>query len=164
MNRKLKIKSFSSVLIVAVFALGFIVAANAQTQKTKTSFRPAATTQQPLFQEYRGIKLGMSAEEARAKLGKAALKENDQDFYVVSDNESIQIVYNNQQQVITISIDYLGGVGAPDPSAVVGGNLETTANGALYKLVRYDSLGFWVSYNRTTGPVGSVTITLQKIA
>jgi hypothetical protein len=28
---------------------------------------------------------------------------------------------------------------------------------------RYESLGFWVSYNRTAGPVIIVTITIQKI-
>lgn len=163
MNQKLKAKLFSSVLVVAAFAWGLNVDANVTMQKGKRAFNPGATTQQPLFQEYRGVRLGMSAEEARAKLGTAALKDNDQDFYVFSEDETAQIVYNNQQKVVTISIDYLGGVGAPDHRVVVGGDLQTTANGSLYKLIRYESLGYWVSYNRTTMPVPSVTITIQKI-
>lgn len=34
---------------------------------------------------------------------------------------------------------------------------------SLYRMVRYQSQRFWVSYNRTTGPVVIVTITLQKM-
>jgi hypothetical protein len=37
-------------------------------------------------------------------------------------------------------------------------------DGSMYKLVRYEQLGFWVSYNRTASDsVVIVTITLQKI-
>jgi len=41
--------------------------------------------------------------------------------------------------------------------------LERTANGSLYRSVRYERLGFWVSYNRMSSPVTSVTVTIQKI-
>jgi outer membrane protein assembly factor BamE (lipoprotein component of BamABCDE complex) len=162
MMRNLKIKFFLSLLIAVVFGLGLSSNANAQSQKLKAS-NHEAVTQQPLYREYKGVRLGMLAEEARAKLGTPALKDSDQDYYVFSENETAQIVYDAAHKVVTISVDYLGGIGAPDYKAVVGGELEQTSNGSLYRIVRYESLGFWVSYNRTTGPVATVTVTIQKI-
>ena len=161
--RNLKIKFFLSLLIAVVFGLGLSSNANAQAQKVKAAFNHEAATQQPLYTEYKGVRLGMRAEEARAKLGTPAMKASDQDYYVFSENETAQIVYDAAHKVVTISVDYLGGIGAPDYKAVVGGELERTANGSLYRIVRYESLGFWVSYNRTTGPVATVTVTIQKI-
>ena len=160
--RNVKIKFFLSLVTAVIFGLGLSFNANAQAHKVKAAFNHEALTQQPLFREYRGVRLGMSAEEARAKLGTPALKDSDQDYYVFSENETAQIVYDAAHKVVTISVDYLGGIGAPDYKAVVGGELERTANGSLYRLVRYESLGLWVSYNRTTGPVMSVTLTIQK--
>jgi outer membrane protein assembly factor BamE (lipoprotein component of BamABCDE complex) len=163
MMRNLKIKFFLSLLIAVVFGLGLSSNANAQAQKVKAAFNHEAATQQPLYTEYRGVRLGMSAEEARAKLGTPALKASDQDYYVFTENESAQIGYDTAHKVVTISVDYLGGIGAPDYKAVVGGELQREANGTLYRMVRYESLGFWVSYNRTTGLVTSVSVTIQKI-
>ena len=161
MIRNLKIKFFLSLLIAVIFGLGLSSNANAQAQRVKAAFNHEAATQQPLYTEYRGVRLGMLAEEARAKLGTPAMKASDQDFYVFSEKETAQIVYNAAHKVVTISVDYLGGIGAPDYKAVVGGELERTANGSLYRIVRYQSLGFWVSYNRTTGLMATVTVTIQ---
>jgi outer membrane protein assembly factor BamE (lipoprotein component of BamABCDE complex) len=154
---------FFVALVMVLFCAfaGLSSDANAQVRKVKTTFAPASD--QPLYTEYKGVRLGMTAVEARAKLGTPALKESDQDYYVFSDKETAQIVYNAAGKVVTISIDYLGGVGAPDYKTVVGGELEETPNGGLYKIVRYESKGFWVSYNRSPGPVSMVTITIQKI-
>jgi len=163
MIRNLKIKFFISLLIAVVFGLGLSANSNAQARKVKAAFNHEAATQQPLYTEYKGVRLGMLAEEARAKLGTPALKDNDQDYYVFSQNETAQIVYDTAYKVVTISVDYAGGIGAPNYKAVVGGALEQMANGSLYRAVRYDRLGFWVSYNRTTGPVATVTVTIQKI-
>ena len=162
MIRNLKIKFFLSLLIAVVFSLSLSASANAQAKKVRAAFNHEAATQQPLYTEYKGVRLGMSAEEARAKLGTPAMKDSEQDFYVFSENETAQIVYDAAHKVFTISVDYLGGIGAPDYKAVVGGELEKTANGSLYRMVRYESLGLWVSYNRTTGPMTSVTVTIQK--
>ena len=82
---------------------------------------------------------------------------------MLSENETAQIVYDAAQKVITISVDYLGGIGAPDYKSVVGAELERTASGSLYRLVRYESFGYWASYHRTQGAVQTVTVTLQKI-
>jgi hypothetical protein len=148
---------------VVVFGLSVNANANAQAQKGRAAFSREETTQQPLYTEYKGVRLGMRAEEARAKLGTPALQESDQDYYMFSEKETAQIVYDAAHKVVTISVDYVGGIGAPDYKAVVGGELEQSASGSMYRVVRYESLGFWVSFNRTTGPVTTVTVTIQKI-
>lgn len=160
---RLKSKFFSSVLVAALFALGLALDASAETQGVKANFKSEAATQQPSFTAYKGVKLGMSVNETRAKLGTPSIEYGDQDLFVLSENETAQVFYDSAQKVVTISVDYLGGIGAPDYKAVVGVELETTANGSQHKLVRFESLGFWVSYNRTKGPVSNVTVTLQKI-
>jgi hypothetical protein len=45
---------------------------------------------------------------------------------------------------------------------VIGSDVEVKPDGSIYKVVRYDSLGLWVYYNRTAGDAPIVTITLQK--
>ena len=163
MSRNLISNTCSRILIAALFALGMSFGTYANTQTVKATIKPNAETQQPRYTEYRGVKLGMTADEARAKLGTPSMKYSDQDFYMVSENETAQIIYDAAQKVIAISVDYLAGIGAPDYKTVVSGELQTTANGSLYRVVRYESQGFWVSYNRSQGAVPTVTITIQKI-
>jgi hypothetical protein len=155
-------------LIVMLCVLGAVTSVAAQAQEKSWSRTPVANaskgpgaTQQPLFTEYKGVRIGMAAEEARAKLGQAVLKGDDQDFYVFSAAETAQIEYE-AHKVIGISVDYIGGVGAPDYRYVIGGNAVVEPDGAIHKLVRYDQARIWVSYNRTPGAVVTVTITLHK--
>ena len=118
-----------------------------------------AKGQQPLYKEYRGVRLGMTAAETRAKLGEPAMKSDEQDFYVVSANETVQIAYIGQK-VVTISTDYVGGVDAPDYRSVVGEGLLEKPDGSLFRMVMYNSERFWVTYNKSTSAVPLVTITL----
>ena len=113
----------------------------------------------PLYREHRGVRLGMTAEETRAKLGEPALKSEEQDFYVISSNETVQIAYR-AQKVVTISIDYVGGVGAPDYRTVVGEGLLERPDGSLFRMVTYNSERFWVTYNKSASVVPLVTITI----
>jgi len=119
-----------------------------------------AQVQQPLYREYRGVHLGMTATEVRAKLGEPAMKSDEQDFYVVSANETAQIAYNAAKRVMTISADFTGGVGAPDYKNVVGEGLLEKPDGSLFRMVMYDSERFWVSYNKSATTVPMVTITI----
>jgi hypothetical protein len=142
------------------FALGvillliFAIVANGQTGHSQA--------QQPLYREYRGVRLGMTAEEARAKLGVPAMKSDEQDFYVFSANETAQLVYA-EQKVVTISTDYTSGIGAPDYKSVVGEGLLQRPDGSLFRMVLYDSERFWVSYNKSISAVPVVTITIGKM-
>lgn len=160
--QNLKIKFFLSLLAGVVLCLGLSFNASVPAQKVKVAVNHEAAMQQPLYMEYKGVRLGMTAEEARAKLGTPALKDSEQDYYVFSENETAQIVYDTSQRVSTISVDYLGGIGAPDYKAVVGGELEQRANGSWYRMVRYEGLRLWVSYNRSSGSLATVTLTIQK--
>lgn len=155
-------RNFILGLIALVIILIVAAGAMAQTKKSHANDNAVTATQQPLLTEYKGVRLGMTAQETRAKLGDPASKGDDQDYYVFSENETAQFVYDAAHKIITISIDYLNGVGAPDPKTVVGSELEKAADGTLYKMVRDQSRGLWVSYNRSAGPVTTVTITIQK--
>lgn len=154
-------------ILLVVFALlvvacaGLLMSANAQTARPANTAAPVV--QQPMYSDYRGVRLGMTPQEVRAKLGDPVLKDEELDYYVFADNVTAQIAYDPTHKAKAISVDYPGGVGAPDYKAVVGNELDTRPDGSMFKLVRYESLGFWVSYNRTAGPTPTVTITIQKI-
>lgn len=158
-KRRIMVVSIGLLLCV----IGLSASAIGQARRRGTALTRESTIQHPLFTEYKSVRLGMTAAEARAKLGNPAIKESDQDYYVISDNERVQIAYNTAGKIVTISVDYIGGVGAPDHKNVVGGDLQPSPSGALYRIVRYEDAGYWVSYNRTTGPVIVVTITMQKM-
>lgn len=155
------------VIAIGALAIWMVVTAQTQGQKSRTpaanAFKASGSTQKPLYAEYKGVRIGMTATEARAKLGEPEMKGDDQDYYLFSEKEMAQIAYNEAHEVVCISIDYTGGVGAPDYRDVVGPEIDVRPDGSMYKLVRYEELGFWVSYNRTAAEPGMVTITIQKI-
>ncbi len=145
---------------LVLFLLASIVAKGQSTAPGARTARAPAQVQQPLYREYRGVRLGMTAVEVRAKLGEPALKSDEQDFYAFSIDETVQIAYNAAQKVVTISTDYHGGVGAPDYKSVVGEGLLARPDGSVFKMMMYDSERFWVSYNKTATAVPIVTITI----
>jgi outer membrane protein assembly factor BamE (lipoprotein component of BamABCDE complex) len=157
----------SFLLILSVFATSALLAswaANTQAQKSRAAVANApAVVQQPLYTDYKGVRLGMTTQDVRTRLGEPAVKDSKADYYVFSETEAAQIVYDAESKVKVISADYQNGTGAPPAAAVIGGEPETMPNGSLYKLVRYETMNFWVSYSRTTGAAGIVTITIQKI-
>ena len=157
---------YSPVLIMFVMStlLVLVWGANAQAQKARAAVNAVpAVIQQPLYTEYKGVRLGMTAQEVRTKLGNPAFMDKELGYFVFSETETVQIGYDAAGKVKTISVDYQNGTGAPDYKAVVGAELETKENGSLYKVVYYENQGFWVSYSRTAGPVIIVTITIQKM-
>lgn len=143
-----------------------IGAANAQTKKPSqnaTRFADSGATQQVLFGDYKGVRVDMTADEVHNKLGKPGMKVDDTEFYVFNERETVQVAYE-KGKVIGISVDYLGGIGAPDYRNVVGPDITTRPDGSMYKLVRYDRLGFWVSYHKSANtPVTMVSVTIQKM-
>jgi len=134
----------------------------AQTQKPRTTNNNPTVVTQP-YADFKGVLLGMTAAEVRSKLGTPTFSDSEMDFFAVSAIETAQIGYDSSGKAKIISIDYQNGAGAPDPVAVVGALLEKRANGTEYRQIRYERLGFWVSYSRTASPVDIVTITIQKL-
>lgn len=119
---------------------------------------------QPVFSEYRGIKIGMTADEVRKLVDKLRDKGEKQDFFVLSDTETAQVFYDKDGKVRAISIDYLGkGSDPPMPAEVLGEEIQPKSDGSMYGLKRYPSAGFWIAYNRTAGDDPTVTITMQKV-
>lgn len=157
--------NFLPVLIMFVMSTLLVGwGAKAQAQKSRAAVSTApAVIQQPLYTEYKGVRLGMTAQEVRTKLSNPAFMDNELDYFVLSTTETVQIGYDAARKVKIISVDYQNGTGAPEPRAVVGAELETRENGSHYRVVYYEGLGFWVSYSRTASPLNIVTITIQRM-
>ena len=145
--------------LILLLLLGAVAVGHAQAKKIVMEH---SQVQQSLYREYRGVRLGMTAAEARAKLGEPAMKSDDQDFYIFSANETAQIVYA-AQKVVTISTAYAGGVGAPDYKSVVGEDLQQKPDGSLFRMVLYDSAHFWVSYHKSASAMPVVTVTIGQM-
>ncbi len=122
--------------------------------------------QKPVFQSYKGVEIGSTAENVREKLGKAQIDDKDGFYYEIAKGEIAQIRLDKAGKVRLISVTY-SSEGTPPTFDDVFGNAAKTeggnADGKLYKLVRYPEAGFWVAYSRRAGEKTSVTITIQKI-
>jgi hypothetical protein len=119
---------------------------------------------EPPFREYKGVRIGMPADEARKKLGAPTDKGDTQDFYAFSESESAQIFYDAARKVSAVSVTFLGDVSkAPTVRAVLGADAEAKPDGSLHKLVRYPKAGYWVSYSRSGGDSPMVTVAMQKL-
>ena len=120
----------------------------------------------PIFHDYRGIKLGSLADEVRKKLGNPANKSDEQDYYIFNnEKERAQVFYDKAtRQVTAISIDFVtGATEIITPQQVFGGEVEARGDGSQSKLVRYPKAGCWVSYSRTAGDNPIITVTIQKM-
>lgn len=157
-------RNYARAILLALAAIMtlLLVGAIAYGQRTRSAATNQSVTPQPLFSEYKGIRLGATTQEVRTKLGDPTVKGDDQDYYVISQTETAQFAYDQTHKVVTISIDY-SGEGAPDYRNVVGASIDVKEDGSLYKLVRYEAQRFWVSYHRTSGTPPTVTITIQKM-
>ena len=122
----------------------------------------AGKDEEPALKEYRGVRIGMTAEEARKKLGSAADKSDKQDFYVFSDEETAQVFYDAEKKVSAVAVVYAGGKNAPTCSAVFGKEAPPKPDGSQYMRVQYPKAGYWVSYSRTAGDSPITSVTMQK--
>jgi hypothetical protein len=119
--------------------------------------------EEPPFHEYKGVHIGMTTDEARKKLGSPTDKGDKQDSYVFNDKESCQVYYDDTKKVYAVAITFLGGNAIPLPKSVLGTEADSKPDGALYKLIRFPKVGYWVSYTRTAGDEPMTLITMQKI-
>ncbi|HEU4593803.1 MAG TPA: hypothetical protein VFS10_01455 [Pyrinomonadaceae bacterium] len=117
---------------------------------------------EPLYGEYRGVKLGMSADEVRAKFGKPEEKSDEMDFFVFSDKERARVYYRDGKASAVIAT-YIGTEAeAPAPASVLGTEIEAKPDGSMYHMAKYPQAGYWVAYSRTPGDAPLVMITMQK--
>jgi hypothetical protein len=147
-----------------IAASSLLLLSSGNTQAQRKAATPGGEQDSAVFKAYRGVQLGMTADEVRKKLGSPKDKGDEQDFFVFSDNESAQVVYDPGHKVITISADYLAtDASVPTAKQVLGSELDAKPDGSVYRMVRYPKAGYWLSYNRTGGASPMTSITLQKI-
>ena len=147
-----------ALLVVIAFSIAGV--SQAQAQQKRAALAPEES---PVFQEYRGVKIGWLADEVRKKLGSPANKGDEQDFYVFGEKETAQVLYD-KGQVSAISIDFMTGAKEViTPQQVFGADIEAKPDGSKYKLVRYPKAGYWVSYSRTAGDTPIITVTIQRL-
>ena len=151
-------RSPSHALLVLLLAALALVASNARAQKPADKDK-----EEPPFHEYKGVRIGMTADEARKKLGDPTDKGDKQDFYSFNDNESCQVYYDDTKKVFAVSVTYLGGGDVPLPKTILGIEADRKDDGSLYKLIRYPKAGYWVSYTRTSGDAPMTILAMQKI-
>jgi len=158
-------------LLLSVSASGQEPADSQSTNAEVTSRTELAEVRQPnmaidpdpVYKDFMGVTIGMSANEVREKLGHLKDKGEHQDFFVFSESQSAQIFYD-EGKVNAISVDYIvEGGEAPTPESVLGESVQAKPDGSMYQLKRYPAAGFWVAYSRTAGDSPLVTVTIQKI-
>lgn len=118
----------------------------------------------PLYKEYKGVRLGMSADEVRQKLGRPKESGKEQDFFIFSDSERARVYYDTAHKATAIISTFVGKASnAPTPEAVLGTAVEAKPDGTVYQVVRYPEAGYWVAYSRTTGDEPLTMITMQAM-
>lgn len=119
---------------------------------------------EPAFKDYKGVRIGMSADEVAEKLGEPAVKDENEGVFLISDVEMVQFLYDKAGGVSTISITYSAEhTNPPTALAVLGEDVAADANGRIYKLIRFPELGYWVAYSRNAGEVPVVSVTINKM-
>src|SRR5919107_3261610 len=131
-------------LVPLLAALALLPTALAQTAADKAK-------DEPPFSAYKGVRIGMTADEARKLLGSPTEKDDKQDVYSFNENETCQVYYDETKKVSAVSVTYLGGKSVPTAKAVLGDEADARQDGSLYKLIRFPKAGYWVSYTRTSG-------------
>jgi hypothetical protein len=158
-------------------ALLFLFVPTAQAQETVTTEPQKETTAvnrtadetpkpklEPVYRDYKSVRIGMKMDEVRDTLSKLKDKGDSQDFFVISDNEMAQVFYDKDGLVRAISVTYTGDLKkAPIPINVFGEELTAKEDGSMFKMMRYAEAGYWISYSRTGGDNAIVTITMQKL-
>ena len=146
--------------LLLLSALALVPTAGAQTGAATAADK---AREEPPFSAYKGVRIGMTADEARKLLGNPTEKDDKQDVYSFNENESCQVYYDATKKVSAVSITYFGGKSVPTAKAVLGDEVETRQDGSVYKLIRFPKAGYWVSYTRTSGDSPMTIIAIQRI-
>ncbi|HEX6279022.1 MAG TPA: hypothetical protein VFZ49_03315 [Pyrinomonadaceae bacterium] len=117
-----------------------------------------------VIKEYRGVFLGTERDQVRQKLGNPKDEFPAEDSFELSENESVRVFYADDKKVKAIVITYSGKLDtAPKPNDVVGEAVQARDDGGMYKMVRFEDKGFWVSYVKIAGDNPSIIITVQAL-
>lgn len=160
---------FAALLLVCAAAAPALAQQKQQGQPVAANARKAAdatgeAADAPPYQEYKGVRLGMTADEARRKLGNAQDKSDQQDVYSFSGEKELAQIYYQDGKVSAISVTYINaGDIAPTAKSVFGEAVEAKQDGSVYKAERYPKAGYLLYYTRTAGDAPMVVVTMKKI-
>ncbi len=158
-NKNYSITNFPvrvAVFLQIIFCV-FIITANAQNTSKKNL---------PVWQSYKGVGIGTTADEVRAKLGAPKSEDADGFFYVFSEMENAQFLLDSEKKVRTVSVVFNAEHPASPTFADVFGKTaqsEAKPDGSIFKMVKYEAAGYWVSYNRMAGEKAMVIVMIQKM-
>ncbi|MBK8809660.1 MAG: hypothetical protein IPN69_02885 [Acidobacteria bacterium] len=120
----------------------------------------------PVWQSYHEITLGATADLVREKLGKPKTEDAEGLFYMISDLETAQFLIDAEGKVKAISVIFDAEHLTPPSFADVFGKsvvAQPREDGVIFKMVRYEELGFWISFNRMAGDKAMVIVLIQKL-
>lgn len=148
---------FRIILLLLIGLLFLSVSVRSQNTKQKNV---------PFWKDYRGVTLGMTDADVTKKLGDPRSRDEAGIFYVFSETENAQFLFDADKKVRTISIAY-GAEQAECPAyADIFGptaKAEAKEDGSIFKMVRYEEAGFWITFNKTAGEKATIIITVQKL-
>ena len=145
--------------LLALAALAFIASGTPAQAQTAVGVTQLG---QPLFREYKGVTLGMTADQVHSKLGAPKETAVGQDFYSPSETELVQVLYDSAHKVRLIAVTYLGETITPTCRQIFGEEVTPEADGSINKIVRYPGAAYSVTYYRTAGTDPLVTVSMQK--
>jgi hypothetical protein len=156
--------------VAFTIAFSFSLAAFAQSEPVAvnhTQQASATPASKPLITEFRGVTLGMTADQIEDKLGDPEADDAVSLYYVFDKGESLQVALDAEKKVRMIAMIYLGNnAQAPGYAEVFGPAipLAPAADGRIYNLIRYPEAGYSVTYGRIkVDDKPMTTITIQKI-
>lgn len=162
--------AISGFVVGLAFMLALAPTACAQAvadSRPKAADKQVATNQAGTapMKEYRKVGIGMSADDVESAWGEPKVKDDSGFLYNLSDSETAQIEVGPEKKVTAIAIMFKNGKGAPSLAEVfgAGATADRQPNGTLYKMVRYEGAGYWVSYYEGSGDNAVTTVTIRKL-
>lgn len=155
-------RSLTTPIRFALIVALCLIALPAIAQKGRTNDNKI---ERPAWQGYHEITLGSTADFVREKMGAPKTEDSESIFYMVSDLETAQFLLDADGKVRAISVIFEADhTAAPTVVDVFGKTaaVEPRPDGGLFKMVRYEELGFWISYNRMAGEKAMVIVLMQK--
>ena len=157
-NYSIIISPFRIAVFLQIILVVFVLSVNAQKTVSKQNL--------PLWQNYKGISIGTTADEVRTKLGAPKSEDAEGFFYVFSETENAQILLDGEKKVRTLTVVFDAEYPTPPQFADVFGKTAQAAakpDGSIFKMMRYEDAGYWISYNRMAGEKAMVIVMIQKL-
>jgi|GraSoiStandDraft_46_1057282.scaffolds.fasta_scaffold324029_2 hypothetical protein len=159
------------ITLLALFAPALFAQTDNSTESTvsspETSNKQKPAIVAPAVSDLRGISIGMAADEVRNKLGKPDTGDDAGMYYTFDNGESMQLALDPNKKVSMIAEMYSGkDAKAPELQEIFGSDnsVQPTAEGKVYKMIRYPDAGFWITYSRLNLQAGPLTtITIKKM-